>query len=203
MTFKRLFDISGALTGLLLLSPVLLGIALLIRFRMGTPVLFKQQRPGLHGKPFFMYKFRTMTNAKDENGELLSNEKRLTRLGNFLRKTSLDELPELINVLKGEMSLVGPRPLLMRYLPYYSKEEFRRHDVRPGMTGLAQVSGRNRLNWNDRLKLDIDYVDHCSVIRDFIIILKTLRNCFLQKDIVLSDHNPIQDLDVERRENND
>ncbi len=135
LTIKRIFDISGAAFGLLVMSPVLLFIAIWIRMTMGAPILFRQKRPGLHGKPFEMLKFRTMTNERDDNGELLPDEKRLTRLGRFLRKTSLDEFPEFINVLKGDMSLVGPRPLLMQYLPYYTEREKKRHNVRPGITG--------------------------------------------------------------------
>lgn len=194
-TMKRWIDICGALFGLLLLSPILLVIVVLVRLHMGSPVLFKQQRPGLHGKPFFILKFRTMANTKDINGNLLPDEKRLTKLGRFLRKTSLDEFPELINVLKGEMSLVGPRPLLMKYLPYYTEEEMKRHDVRPGITGLAQVSGRNLLPWDERLKIDVDYVNRQSLLLDAFIILRTIVEVFAVKNIVL---NHWLDLDDER-----
>jgi len=195
---KRLIDLCGALFGLLLLSPVLLVVALLVRLQMGSPVLFKQQRPGLHGKPFDMLKFRTMTNAKDDNGQLLPDAQRVTWFGNFLRKTSIDELPELINVLKGDMSLVGPRPLLMRYFPYYTDKEMRRHDVRPGITGLAQINGRNLLNWDERLRMDVEYVEHHNLMLDLWIIFKTLGKVLGQKDVVIADHNPLQDLDMER-----
>lgn len=183
MILKRLTDILGSLLGLLLLSPMMLLVALLIRLRMGTPVLFKQQRPGLHGKPFDMYKFRTMTNAKDENGELLPDAQRMTRLGSFLRKTSLDELPEIINVLWGEMSLVGPRPLAMIYLPYFTKEEMKRHDVRPGMTGWAQVNGRNSLAWEEKFKFDIEYVERRSFAFDLKILLLTVLCVLRRSDI--------------------
>ena len=141
---------------------------------MGSPVLFKQQRPGLHGKPFMMSKFRTMTDARDGDGNLLPDADRLTRLGRFLRSTSLDELPELFNVLKGDMSLVGPRPLLMRYLDRYTPEQARRHEVRPGITGWAQINGRNALSWEDKFTLDVWYVDHCSLLLDMRIILQTI-----------------------------
>jgi len=180
---KRLIDFCGALFGLLLLSPVLLVIALLVRLQMGAPVLFKQQRPGLYGKPFLMLKFRSMTDARDDAGNLLSNRERLTRLGNFLRKTSLDELPELINVLKGEMSLVGPRPLAVCYLPYYTVEEMRRHDVKPGITGWAQVNGRNSLTWEEKFKYDLEYVDHQSFFLDVRILMRTVVCVLKRSDI--------------------
>jgi len=171
---KRCMDILGAVVGLVLLLPVLAIVAVLIRIQMGSPVLFKQQRPGLHGKPFFMLKFRTMTNTKDEHGNLLPDEKRLTWLGKFLRKTSLDEFPELLNVLKGEMSLVGPRPLLMQYLPLYSPEQARRHDVKPGLTGWAQINGRNAIRWEQKFEYDVWYVDHQSFWLDIKILFMTV-----------------------------
>jgi len=174
IVFKKLIDVCGALFVLILLSPVLLIVAVWIRLQMGTPILFKQQRPGLHGKPFDMWKFRTMTNAKDGNGQLLPDVQRVTWLGNFLRKTSIDEFPELINVLKGEMSLVGPRPLAMIYLPYFTKEEMRRHDVKPGITGWAQVNGRNSLTWEEKFKYDLEYVNHPSFFFDIKIIMLTM-----------------------------
>ncbi len=172
--FKRIFDFIISLILLILLSPFLLVIALLVRIFLGAPVLFKQKRPGLKGKPFVLYKFRTMTNAKDEQGHLLPDEQRLTKFGQFLRSTSLDELPELFNVLKGDMSLVGPRPLLMEYLPLYSKEQMRRHDVRPGITGWAQVNGRNAITWQEKFKMDVWYVDHLSLVLDLKILTLTL-----------------------------
>ena len=174
LVIKRVFDIFVASFLLLMLAPVMGVLALLIWFTMGAPVLFRQVRPGLHGKPFVMYKFRTMTNKQDEEGNLLPDEQRLTHLGRFLRSTSLDELPELWNVLKGDMSLVGPRPLLMEYLPLYTPEQFRRHEVKPGITGWAQVNGRNALTWEEKFKLDVWYVDNLSFFLDIKILFLTL-----------------------------
>jgi lipopolysaccharide/colanic/teichoic acid biosynthesis glycosyltransferase len=159
---------------LLLLLPVFALIAGLVRFKLGAPVFFRQQRPGLHGKPFWMYKYRTMTDARDRQGNLLPDAERLTPLGRFLRSSSLDELPELFNVLRGEMSLVGPRPLLMQYLPRYTPEQARRHEVRPGITGWAQVNGRNALTWGQKLALDVWYVEHQSFWLDLKVIALTL-----------------------------
>jgi len=170
---KRSFDIFMAGVGLLLTSPVMLMVGLLVRMRLGSPVIFRQQRPGFRGKPFWMYKFRTMTEAQDQNGSLLPDEQRLTSLGRFLRATSLDELPELLNVLKGDMSLVGPRPLLMEYLPFYSAHQNRRHEVLPGITGWAQVNGRNAITWDEKFDLDIWYVDNLSLWIDIKIIFFT------------------------------
>jgi len=180
---KRAFDIICAASALLLLSPLLLLIAMLVRKRLGTPVLFRQQRPGLHGKPFLMYKFRTMTDRCDQNGNLLADSERLTAFGRALRGTSLDELPELINVLKGDMSLVGPRPLLMEYLERYTPRQARRHEVRPGITGWAQINGRNALSWEDKFTLDVWYVDHCSILLDFRILLKTVGKVLVREGI--------------------
>jgi sugar transferase EpsL len=171
---KRLFDIIFSLLGLLLLSPLLTLLAAVVRLRLGAPVLFRQTRPGLHGKPFRMYKFRTMTDQRDAQGNLLADERRLTGLGRFLRGSSLDELPELVNVLKGEMSLIGPRPLLMEYLPLYTPLQARRHEVRPGISGWAQVNGRNAISWEDKFSLDVWYVDHRSFELDLRIIRRTL-----------------------------
>ncbi len=171
---KPAFDFFATLILIILLSPVLIILTVLVGFFIGRPILFKQKRPGLNGEPFVLYKFRTMTNEKDADGNLLPDEKRLTRFGQFLRATSLDELPELFNVLKGDMSLVGPRPLLMEYLPLYSKEQARRHEVRPGITGWAQVNGRNALSWQDKFKLDVWYVDHVSFLLDLKILVMTL-----------------------------
>lgn len=171
---KRVFDVVASSVLLVLLSPVIICIAVVIRVSMGPPVLFKQVRPGLHGRPFTMYKFRTMNDARDERGNLLPDSERLTRLGRFLRSTSLDELPELINVLKGEMSLVGPRPLLMEYLPLYTQEQARRHEVPPGITGWAQVNGRNAISWKEKFEYDVWYVDNWTLWLDLKILWQTL-----------------------------
>lgn len=171
---KRALDILGAGTGLIVFSPILIAISLMIRREMGSPVLFRQTRPGLHGEPFEMIKFRTMRDAHDAQGIPLPDGERLTRLGRFLRATSLDELPELWNVLRGEMSLVGPRPLLMEYLPLYSPEQARRHEARPGVTGWAQVNGRNAISWDEKFALDVWYVDNRGLWLDLKIIGLTL-----------------------------
>jgi lipopolysaccharide/colanic/teichoic acid biosynthesis glycosyltransferase len=170
---KRLFDLIVAGLALIALSPLLLLIAILIRIFLGSPILFRQQRPGYQGRPFYLYKFRTMNNRLGPDGRLLPDAERLTRLGRFLRSLSLDELPELYNVLRGEMSLVGPRPLLMEYLPLYSAEQMRRHEAYPGITGWAQINGRNALDWPTRLALDVWYVDHWSFWLDLKILLLT------------------------------
>jgi sugar transferase EpsL len=170
---KRLMDLTVATLVLLLFSPLLLLLVVLVRLKLGSPVFFRQQRPGLYGKPFFMVKFRTMTNGRDSDGNLLPDELRLPKFGQFLRSTSLDELPELFNVLRGEMSLIGPRPLLMEYLEYYTAEQMRRHEVLPGITGWAQVNGRNGISWEEKFALDVWYVDHRSLWLDFKIILLT------------------------------
>lgn len=180
---KRMFDIVAAALALLLLVLPLLCLAWLVRRKLGSPVLFCQIRPGLGGKPFRMIKFRTMTNTRDSNGVLLSDAQRMTPFGRRLRAASLDELPELINVLKGDMSLVGPRPLLMEYLPLYSAEQARRHEVRPGITGWAQINGRNALSWEDRFKLDIWYVDHRSLWLDLKILALTVRKVLVREGI--------------------
>lgn len=171
---KRVIDLALTVPVLILFSPLLLVITLLVRIQMGSPVLFHQQRPGLNGESFTMYKFRTMTNARDSNGRLLADTNRLTSLGRFLRSTSLDELPELFNVLKGDMSLVGPRPLLVQYLDRYTPEQARRHEVRPGITGWAQINGRNALTWEQKFALDVWYVDNCSLWLDLKIIALTV-----------------------------
>ena len=170
---KHLMDILGAGAGLVLLSPFLLVVAILVRVKLGSPVFFRQQRPGLSGKPFMLVKYRTMTGERDEKGNLLPDEVRLTRFGRFLRSTSIDELPELWNVFLGDMSLVGPRPLLMRYLGRYTPEQARRHEVKPGITGWAQVNGRNALTWEEKFRLDVWYVDHFSVWLDIRILFRT------------------------------
>ncbi|PXX95528.1 sugar transferase [Halomonas sp. LBP4] len=180
---KRLLDILVALVALVLLSPLLAVVALLVRLRLGAPVLFRQTRPGLHGRPFRMIKFRTMREAYDGAGDPLPNAERLTRFGQWLRASSLDELPELWNVLKGDMSLVGPRPLLMEYLPRYDAWQARRHEVRPGVTGWAQVNGRNALSWNEKFDLDVWYVDHHSLRLDLRILLLTVRKVVVREGI--------------------
>lgn len=180
---KRLFDILASITALILLSPVIAIVAWQIRRKLGSPVLFRQVRPGLHGKPFEMVKFRTMKDAVDTNGDPLPDAERMTPFGNFLRSASLDELPELWNVLKGDMSLVGPRPLLMEYLPLYSPEQYRRHEMRPGVTGWAQVNGRNTLSWEERFKLDVWYVDNQSLWLDIKILLLTVKKVLVRDGI--------------------
>ena len=179
---KRLFELVIASVSLLLLSPVLLVIAIAIRWRLGSPVIFRAVRPGLYGKPFCMYKFRSMTNDCDANGNLLPNKQRITKLGEFLRRSSLDELPQLVNVIKGEMSLVGPRPLVMEYLPLYSAEQFRRHNVKPGITGWAQINGRTSVSWKEKFELDVWYVDHHSFSLDMRILWLTLLKVFTHSD---------------------
>lgn len=170
---KRLFDVAIALIVLVLASPILLATAVLVRLRLGSPILFTQQRPGHHGRPFTLIKFRTMTDQRDAHGQLLPDADRLPPFGRFLRATSLDELPELWNVLKGEMSLVGPRPLLMEYLPRYTPEQMRRHEARPGITGWAQVNGRNEASWEEKFARDVWYVDHLSLRLDLAILWRT------------------------------
>ena len=171
---KRIVDLTLTVPTCVVLLPILAALALLVRWRLGSPVLFRQQRPGLHGRPFMMYKFRTMTNATDADGRLLPDSERLTRFGKLLRSTSLDELPELWNVLKGDMSLVGPRPLLMQYLDRYTPEQMRRHDVKPGITGWAQIHGRNAISWEEKFALDVWYVDHQSFWLDVKILARTI-----------------------------
>ena len=180
---KRAFDFTAALIGLIILSPVLLITAYLIRKNLGSPVLFRQVRPGKDGRPFEMVKFRSMRDAIDQNGKPLPDNERLTPFGKTLRSTSLDELPELWNVLKGDMSLVGPRPLLMEYLPHYNKEQYRRHDVRPGVTGWAQVNGRNAISWEEKFKLDVWYVDNRSLWLDLKILFLTVKKVFIREGI--------------------
>ncbi|MCM3665233.1 sugar transferase [Mesobacillus subterraneus] len=171
---KRLLDLISSILLLILLSPIILFTAMFVKVKLGAPVLFKQKRPGLYGKPFYLYKFRTMTDGRDRNGNLLSDKLRLTPAGQFLRKYSLDELPQLINVLKGELSLVGPRPLLMEYLPLYTKEQAKRHLVKPGITGLSQISGRNTLSWEEKFKLDVWYVQNQTFLLDLKILWRTV-----------------------------
>jgi len=185
---KRILDIVLSTVGLVALSPIALLVAVAIRIGMGSPVIFRQVRPGLHGKPFVMYKFRTMLDLRDEHGNLLPDEQRLTRLGRFLRRLSLDEIPELWNVLKGDMSVVGPRPLLMEYLPLYTPEQARRHEVKPGMAGPVIMSGRNLLDWEEKFKLDVWYVDHMSFWLDMKILILTLWKVLKQEGICAEGH---------------
>lgn len=180
---KRPMDFILSLIAIIVLSPVLLIVALLVRTKLGSPVLFKQQRPGLNEEIFMMYKFRTMTDERDENGNLLPDSVRLTKFGRLLRSTSLDELPELFNILKGDMSIIGPRPLLVQYLPLYNNHQKRRHEVRPGLSGLAQVSGRNAISWEDKFNLDVEYVDNVRFIEDWKIIFLTIKKVFVREGI--------------------
>ena len=197
---KRTIDVLAAAIGLLLFAVPMLVIGAGIASRMGRPVLFRQERPGRDGIPFRMFKFRTMTDARGPDGQLLSDRDRLTRLGTWLRKTSLDELPELLNVLRGDMSLVGPRPLLMRYTPYFTEEERLRLTVRPGITGLAQVSGRNLVSWDRRLALDVRYVREWSLWLDFRILMLTVWQVFVRGGVVVDAESVMRNLDEERRE---
>lgn len=180
---KRLLDIVLSGTALVILSPVYLILAIMIRVKLGSPVIFHQERPGKDEKIFTLCKFRTMTDERDESGNLLPDNKRLTKFGKLLRATSLDELPELWNIFKGDMSIIGPRPLLVSYLPYYTKEEQLRHTVRPGLTGLAQVSGRNFLDWDNRLKKDIEYVRNLSFLMDLKVIFLTIKVIFIKENV--------------------
>ena len=184
---KRLFDLLTALLALILLSPILLWVALKVRRRLGSPVIFRQTRPGLHGKPFDMIKFRTMLEAYDEHGKPLPNEQRMTPFGRLLRSTSLDELPELWNVVKGSMSLVGPRPLRMEYLPLYNAHQARRHDVRPGITGWAQINGRNSLSWEQKFDLDVWYVENQSLWLDIKILFLTVKKVLVREGVNASE----------------
>lgn len=182
---KRILDILISLTFIVLFSWLYLILVILVRIKLGSPVLFCQERPGYNEKIFTLYKFRTMTDKRDEKGNLLPDSERLTKFGSMLRSTSLDELPEMFNILKGDMSLIGPRPLLVEYLPYYTEEERLRHSVRPGLTGLAQVSGRNYLAWDKRLARDVEYVNHISFIMDVRIIIKTIMVVLKKEDIAI------------------
>ncbi len=195
---KRALDVVLA-AALVVLAPVLAAVAAVVRLRLGSPVLFRQERPGLDGRLFTLYKFRTMTDRRDAAGKLLPDGERLTRLGALLRRTSLDELPELVNVLRGEMSLVGPRPLLVEYLEFYTPREQRRHAVRPGITGWAQVNGRNRANWNERLGMDVWYVENQTFWLDMRILFETLRYIFNHTGVVTDPRSVMLDFDEERR----
>lgn len=195
---KRCLDFLLSLCGIVALSPVLLLLCILVRVKLGSPVLFHQERPGKNEKIFKLYKFRSMTDAKDSQGNLLPDEERLPRFGRILRSTSLDELPELFNILKGDMSLIGPRPLLVRYLPHYTEEERHRHDVRPGLTGLAQVNGRNALGWEDRFRYDLYYVEHLSFLMDLKIIGMTAGKVLKRSGTLSGADQTVPDFDVYR-----
>lgn len=183
---KRPQDLLCALVALIVLSPVLLITAFLVRVKLGSPVIFKQKRPGINGKIFTLYKFRTMIDARDKDGNLLPDEVRLTKFGKLLRSTSLDELPELLNILFGDIAVIGPRPLLVEYLPRYNEEQRRRHEVRPGLSGLAQVNGRNAISWEDKFRYDVEYVDHVTFLGDWKIIFQTIWNV-LKRDGISSE----------------
>lgn len=180
---KRLLDIILSLLGIIITFPIFLVVGILVIMFLGRPAIFRQERPGKDGKIFTMYKFRTMTNKKDKEGNLLPDEQRLTKFGKFLRKTSLDEIPEFFNILKGEMSFIGPRPLLVEYLDYYTEEEKHRHDIRPGLTGLAQVNGRNLLSWEEKFQKDLEYVNNITFLNDVKIIIKTIKTVLVREGI--------------------
>ena len=200
--FKRPMDFVLSLIAIIVLSPVFLVVAVLVRIKLGSPVIFKQERPGLNEKIFTLYKFRSMTDERDENGELLPDSVRLTKFGKFLRSTSLDELPELFNILKGDMSIIGPRPLAVLYLPYYNEIEKHRHDVRPGLSGLAQIHGRNTLSWEDRFNYDIQYVNNITFLVDLKIIFQTFLKVFKREGVVVRGTGKIKSFHEYRMEQN-
>lgn len=198
--FKRPLDIFCSLAAIVVFCWLFAIVAVLVRVKLGSPVLFKQDRPGKDEKIFKLYKFRTMTNAKDKDGNLLPDDVRLTKFGRLLRSTSLDELPEVFNILKGDMSIVGPRPLLVSYLPYYTEEERHRHDMRPGLTGLAQVNGRNAGTWEQKFSYDLSYVNHCTLGEDIKILIKTVAKTIKRSDILVGSEIPAGRLDDVRRQ---
>lgn len=193
---KRILDFTLSLLALIVLSPIMLILYILVRIKLGNPVIFKQMRPGKNEKIFKLYKFRTMTDEKDEQGNLLPDEQRLTKFGKFLRSTSLDELPELINIIKGDMAIVGPRPLLVQYLEFYNEEQKHRHDVRPGLTGLAQVSGRNSITWEEKFKQDIEYINHLTFKNDVKIIFMTIGKVFKREGISQDGEATMERFDI-------
>lgn len=197
---KRPFDASVAMLALIVLSPVFLIITVLVKVKLGSPVLFSQERPGKDGKIFKLYKFRSMLEIKDKNGDLLSDDDRLTPFGRTLRSTSLDELPELLNILRGDMSLIGPRPLLTEYLPYYTEEESHRHDIRPGLTGLAQVNGRNSISWEEKFEWDLKYVNNIRFLEDIKILLLTVGKTIKRSDILVGKQYTEGRLDIVRKQ---
>ena len=190
---KRILDFTLSLIALICLSPILLIVAILVRIKLGSPVIFKQKRPGKNEKIFTLYKFRTMTDEKDDNGDLLPDSQRLTKFGKFLRSTSLDELPELINIIKGEMAIVGPRPLLVKYLPLYNEKQKHRHDVRPGLTGYAQANGRNAISWEEKFEDDLKYIESITLVNDIKIILKTIKKVIKRNDISQENNATIEE----------
>ena len=196
---KRLLDLLISSIGLIIISPIFIIICILVRINLGTPIFFKQERPGLNEKIFSLYKFRTMKDATGADGRMLPDELRLTPFGRKLRATSLDELPELINIIKGDMSFIGPRPLLVRYLPFYTEEEHARHRVRPGLTGLAQVNGRNNLPWEERFRIDLNYISNVSFKEDLSIFVQTIQKVLLKEDICSGNEQRLLDLDEERK----
>lgn len=198
VVIKRILDFCLSFVALIVLSPVLLITAVLVRINLGSPVIFKQDRPGRNEKKFRLFKFRSMSDARDVNGKLLPDTVRLTKFGRILRSTSLDELPELVNILKGDMSIVGPRPLAVSYLPYYTNHEKHRHDVRPGLTGLAQVNGRNSISWDDKFKYDIEYIKNLNFINDVKIILLTVKKVFVREGIGQGEQHPGNLYDVRK-----
>ena len=189
---KRILDFTLSLIALIILSPILLITAILVKIKLGSPIIFKQQRPGKNEKIFTLYKFRTMTDKKDEEGNLLPDEQRLTKFGKILRSTSIDELPELINILKGDMAIVGPRPLLVEYLSLYNDKQKHRHDVRPGLTGLAQVSGRNSISWEEKFEEDLKYINKVNLVSDVKIILKTIVKVFKREGISQQENETME-----------
>lgn len=189
---KRPMDVILASIAIIVLSPLFLIIAVLVKTKLGSPVIFKQKRPGLHEEIFLMYKFRTMTEEKDDNGNLLPDHDRLTRFGRLLRSTSLDELPEVFNIVKGDMSIIGPRPLLVQYLPLYNQQQKRRHEVRPGLSGLAQINGRNAISWEEKFQLDVEYIENISFLGDWKIILITINKIFIKEGIHQEEQATVQ-----------
>lgn len=191
---KRLLDLSLSIIAIIVLSPIMLIIAILVRLKLGSPIIFTQDRPGLNGEIYRLFKFRSMSNAKDKNGVLLSDKQRLNKFGKRLRSTSLDELPELFNIIKGDMAIVGPRPLLVKYINHYNQHDMRRHEVRPGLTGLAQVSGRNAMSWEKKFEKDVEYVDNVSFSMDLRIVLLTIKRVFSREGIdFVEGHQSIMD----------
>ena len=192
--FKRLIDIVASSLVVILFCWLYAILALIVRFNLGSPIIFTQDRPGKNGKVFKLYKFRSMSDKRDENGELLPDKMRLNKFGRILRSTSLDELPELFNIIKGDMSIVGPRPLLVKYLPFYNAHDARRHEVRPGLTGLAQVSGRNAMSWKEKFEKDIEYVDNLTFLMDLKVVLMTIKKVFIREGIEFEEgHQPIME----------